>query len=145
MNEKKKRRPVRNVKNEIIINENDEDADIDSNKLRKYELARLSYYYAIIECDSKATAEHIYDNGNGLEFELSTIPLDLRMVPQSTDLSHLEPKEVSETVPELSGVKSVLNRSIGHTNVKLTWDEPVNRLSFLDNVKPEDYDKVDWK
>jgi hypothetical protein len=67
------------------------------------------------------------------------------MVPESTDLSGLEVKDSCDNVPEISEVKTFLNRSIGHTNVKLTWDEPVNRLSFLDNVKPEDYDKVNWK
>lgn len=45
----------------------------------------------------------------------------------------------------MAEVKNFVNRSIGHTNVKLTWDEPVNRLGFLDQVKPEDMEKVDWK
>jgi hypothetical protein len=99
----------------------------------------------VIECDCRKTAEYIYDQGNGVEFELSTIPLDLRMVPESSDLSKAELKEKCDKVPEIAEVKNFVNRSVGHTNVKLTWDEPVNRLSFLDGVKDEDKDKIDWK
>ena len=67
------------------------------------------------------------------------------MVPEESDLSKAQVKEECDRVPEMAEVNNVVNRSIGHTNVKLTWDEPVNRLGFLDGVKPEDMDKVDWK
>ena len=73
-------KPIRNKQNEIIIRQQD-DTDIDINRLRKYEQERLKYYYAIIEFDSNETAEYVYDNCNGLEYELSSIPLDLRIVP----------------------------------------------------------------
>ena len=34
--------------------------DVDMEKLRAYEVAKLRYYYAIVECDAIETANSIY-------------------------------------------------------------------------------------
>lgn len=41
----------------------------------------MRYYYAIIECDSDKTASAIYESCDGVEFENSSIHMDLRFVP----------------------------------------------------------------
>jgi hypothetical protein len=49
-------------------------------RLRQYELQRLKYYFAVVECDSAQTANHIYEQCDGVEYESSANKFDLRLV-----------------------------------------------------------------
>jgi len=44
----------------LIVKRNQENLNVDPDKLRKYELDRLKYYYGIIVCDSPETSDYIY-------------------------------------------------------------------------------------
>lgn len=92
------------VDEKTIIKE-DKGEEFDSAKLRKYQLERLRYYYAVVECDSERTAQHIYENCDGAEYEASANFFDLRFIPEEVGFEDDEPrdfcdKEPTEYVPQ---------------------------------------------
>ena len=57
------------------------DDNINVLALREYELSKLRYYFAIAELDNASVAEKLYGELDGIEFEHSSMALDLRFVP----------------------------------------------------------------
>ncbi|KAM3138347.1 hypothetical protein pb186bvf_009623 [Paramecium bursaria] len=139
-NNRKNKEPIKQV-NELIVKEDDDDIDVDPQKLRQYERDRLKYYYAVIECDSVETADAIYQQTNGNEFELSNLKLDLRFIPDEVKLPKENLKEVCNSVPTKVTQKLIQNRAGGHTNVKLTWEEHKPRTNYW---QKGNFDKMDW-
>ncbi|GFP84520.1 pre-rRNA-processing protein esf1 [Phtheirospermum japonicum] len=107
-----------------------EDDEIDNKKLRAYELSRLSYislfcfryYYAVVECDSSATADYLYKTCDGVEFERSANKLDLRFIPDSLEFKH-QPRDVATEAPADYEGLDFQTRALQHSNIHLTWDE----------------------
>ncbi|KAF7339510.1 Pre-rrna-processing protein esf1 [Mycena sanguinolenta] len=98
-------------------NEYDEDA------LRKYQLERLRYYYAIITCDTTEAAAHIYSELEGTELERSANVFDLSFVPDGMSFDQECRDEATEdTSTSHKGVDFVTD-ALRHSKVKLTWDE----------------------
>ena len=107
--------------------EEDEENGYNKTKLRMYEINKMKYYYAVVHCNSKKTAEKIYDEYNGMEIEQTSIPLSLSFVADTLEFPQkpievVNFSEVDTTVakPQQNGQSS---RALSHTNVKLTWDE----------------------
>ncbi|KAG1831664.1 hypothetical protein DFJ58DRAFT_750457 [Suillus subalutaceus] len=67
--------------NERTIHETRDGADYDEDALRMYQLEKLRYYYAVVECDTAEAAVHIYNELEGTELERSANVFDLSFVP----------------------------------------------------------------
>lgn len=108
------------IKQQIIQESTAE--DFDSAKLRRYQLERLRYYYAILECSSPPTAKAIYDAVDGTEYLTTANFFDLRFVPDETDFTDDTPRDVCESIPEGYKPSEFVTGALQHSNVKLTWD-----------------------
>ncbi|KAF8476180.1 hypothetical protein BDZ91DRAFT_711124 [Kalaharituber pfeilii] len=108
--------------NEKTIVKTDDGEEFDSTKLRTYQLERLRYYYAIVECDTAATAKHIYDECDGAEYEASANFFDLRFVPDETEFDDA-PKDECLQLPANYKPNEFVTDALQHSKVKLTWDQ----------------------
>lgn len=103
-----------------LIQEGD-DQDFDSDALRKYQMDRLRYYYAVVEFSSEEAAQIVYEATDGTEYQSSSNFIDLRFIPDDTTFDEEARDEctgVSDKYKPLEFVTSALQSS----KVKLTWD-----------------------
>ena len=131
--------------------ENQDNADSDEEvkdtktveKLRKYQLERLKYFYAVVECDSDATAQTIYNELDGMEYESSSSTLDLRFIPDEMTFDDVKLKEECTSMPKSNNytAPSFINTALQQSNVRLTWDEDDDRRKkALDKAFEENND-----
>ena len=108
---------------DILQEEEEEDlTGFNQVKLRKYEMKKLKYYFAVVYCDSIETASHIYNECDNMEIERTQSFLDLRFIPDSIkDFLH-KPKEVCDYLKDDYDPNFGNNRAISHSKVKLTWE-----------------------
>lgn len=90
--------------------------------MRRYELQRMRYYFAVAECDSAATANAIYEKCDGLELEHSSNLLDLRLIPDDMTFDEHEPRDVADGVPSTFEPHVFFTRALQHSAVEMTWD-----------------------
>ncbi|KAI3725865.1 hypothetical protein L1987_65661 [Smallanthus sonchifolius] len=102
--------------------DSDDDDEIDNEKLRAYELSRLKYYFAVVVCDSIATADYIYKSCDGIEFERSSNKLDLRFIPDSMEFKHPARDVATEAPASYEGI-DFQTRALQLSKIDLTWDE----------------------
>lgn len=114
--------------------EEGDDQDFDSDALRKYQLDRLRYYYAVMTCSDKKTAQTIYEATDGTEYQSSSNFLDLRFVPDDVTFDD-EPRDECDRVPtEYQPVEFVTN-ALQSSKVKLTWDMHPEENSRKESIK----------
>lgn len=131
----------------------DEIADLKNEELRerirRYQLNRMKYYYAIAEFDSVESAELVYKELDGLEYEGSSIELDLRFVPDDIKFDSEDIKAECDQVPDLSSYKAPLfiNSALQQTTVNFTWDqtdvkrqEKLHRAFTKEEMEKDDLD-----
>lgn len=113
-----------------------EDEVFNQEALRKYERQRMRYYYAVIECDSRATAVQLYDACDGLEVGNTSITFNLQFIPDDVEIDYADARDSATEVPPSYKPGSVSHGvgtiSLDHTKVKLSWDEtPLSRRQLL--------------
>jgi hypothetical protein len=109
-----------NIKKSIL--KEDQGEEFNTTQLRRYQLERLRYFYAIIEFSSKEAAKHVYDAVDGTEYLSSANFFDLRFVPDGTDFSDDKPREQCERIPDGYKPNEFITDALQHSKVKLTWD-----------------------
>ncbi|WBW71890.1 pre-rRNA processing protein Esf1 [Schizosaccharomyces osmophilus] len=112
--------------------EEDLGAEFDMVKLRQYQLERLRYFYAVVECDSVRTAKTIYDACDGAEYETTANIYDLRFIPDGVSFEEDEPREICTKVPENYEPREFVTDALQHSKVKLSWDaDDPNRKDLI--------------
>uniref|UniRef100_A0A2D4PQ08 ESF1 RRM domain-containing protein n=1 Tax=Micrurus surinamensis TaxID=129470 RepID=A0A2D4PQ08_MICSU len=92
-------------------------------KLRDYQFKRLKYFYAVVDCDSPETANKIYEECDGLEFESSYSFVDLRFIPDDVTFDD-EPKDMASEVDVAAyKPKYFTSAAVATSKVDITWDE----------------------
>lgn len=105
-----------------LYEEGDAEEDFDSRSLRRYQLDRLRYYYAVVYCNNTKTAEAIYQNCDGTEYESTANMFDLRYVPDGM-LFEDKPRDECSSIPKNYKPSEFSTDALQHSKVKLTWDE----------------------
>ncbi len=116
--------------------------------LRRYQLERLRYYYAVIECDSVETAIAIYNHCDGREFETSTNTLDLRYIPDDVMFEEAEMTDCAMKAPKKYDPKhEMVTDALQRSAVKLTWDQddPDRKRLTRANLSREAMEEADLR
>ncbi|KAK5731494.1 pre-rRNA-processing protein esf1 [Elasticomyces elasticus] len=110
------------IKQQLLKGQADDGQEFDTTALRQYQLERLRYYYAIIECDGKSAAKAIYDSMDGREYLSTANFFDLRFVPDDTEFDEA-PKDECTRLPEGYKPNDFRTEALTHSKVRLTWDD----------------------
>ncbi|KAL9269154.1 Pre-rRNA-processing protein esf1-like protein [Drosera capensis] len=115
---------------DIDVDTDDSDDELDAAKVRAYERSRLRYYFAVVECDSSATADYLYKACDGFAFGgMYAYPLDLRFIPDTLELKH-EPRDVAKELP--TGYEGVDTNTRGESTApRPSWDEDDQRRARI--------------
>ena len=100
--------------------------EFDSAKLRKYQLERLRYYYAVLIFSSTSVAHTIYEAVDGTEYLSTANFFDLRFIPDETEFSTDTPRDECDRIPEGYKPNEFVTDALQHSKVKLTWDADDN-------------------
>ena len=108
------------IKQSLVKEDNGE--EFDATRLRKYQLERLRYFYAVLTCSSKSTAEQIYNAVDGTEYLTTANFFDLRFIPDEMEFSDDKPRDECERIPDGYRPNEFVTDALQHSKVSLSWD-----------------------
>ena len=100
----------------------DAGAEFSSAHLRRYQLSRLRYYYAVLICSSSSVASAIYDAVDGTEYLTTANFFDLRYIPDEMSFEDDVPRDECTKLPDGYRPNEFVTEALQHSKVKLTWD-----------------------
>ncbi|KAI0032727.1 hypothetical protein K488DRAFT_78297 [Vararia minispora EC-137] len=120
----RKRRAEDEEINEKSIYETGDADEYDQDALRKYQLERLRYYYAVVECDTPQVASHLYSELQGTELERSANVFDMSFIPDEMEFDD-DFRDEAQAVDMNAPYKGLdfTTDALRHSRVKLTWDQ----------------------
>merc|ERR1712106_1132206 len=92
-------------------------------RVRQYQVARLKYYYAVATFDCVETANNVYSECDGMEYELSATRIDLRFIPAEMTFSTPSSSCLTNPDPDKYQPKTFFTTALQQGKVELTWDE----------------------
>ncbi|KAJ1764689.1 pre-rRNA-processing protein esf1 [Coemansia sp. RSA 2526] len=130
---------------DLIKEQVKDDSELDQIALRKYELEKMRYYFAVVECDSINTAKAIYSQCDGAEYEASANFFDLRFIPDGVTFDR-KPKDEAIQMPEKYVPAEFSTQALQHSKVQLTWDadEPERVKTTRRAFTQEEIDNMDF-
>lgn len=135
-----------NIKKSLL--QEDAGQDFDSAKLRRYQLERLRYYYAVLVCSSSSVAQRIYEAVDGTEYLTTANFFDLRFIPDDVDFSSDKPRDECTRIPDSYRPNEFVTDALQHSKVRLTWDaedgtrKEVQRRAFAASRANIDQDEL---
>ncbi|KAL8790374.1 MAG: hypothetical protein Q9195_006392 [Heterodermia aff. obscurata] len=100
----------------------DKGEEFNSTKLRRYQLERLRYYFAVLVCSSARVAQALYDAVDGTEYLTTANFFDLRFIPDDVDFSADKARDECERIPDGYKPNEFITDALQHSKVRLTWD-----------------------
>lgn len=100
----------------------DKGEEFNSGELRRYQLERLRYYFAVLVCSSTPVAQAIYNAVDGTEYLTTANFFDLRFIPEDADFSADKARDECERVPDGYRPNEFVTDALQHSKVRLTWD-----------------------
>ncbi|PQE14950.1 hypothetical protein CJF32_00002489 [Rutstroemia sp. NJR-2017a WRK4] len=111
----------------------DDGEEFNSAALRQYQLERLRYFYAVVECSDNDTAQNIYEATDGTEYLSSANFFDLRFIPDGVEFDD-KPRDECTSVPSGYKPTEFVTDALQHSKVKLTWDQNPEEASRKDAI-----------
>ncbi|KAH8740054.1 Vir superfamily protein [Cryptosporidium ryanae] len=113
-------------------NFSEEMTEEDYEAIRKYQVEKSLYYYAIVDCDSVDTAIKLYDELDGMEADFCIDCVEMRFVPDNITDFPYEAISTSTGVPPKYKQPECFTSALRHSRPILTWDDtPKERVKFL--------------